>query len=49
VGAGVDGGELLHPHVLEHPQHAELAMLVNQRVVRDDREINLQRVSPGWW
>jgi hypothetical protein len=49
VGARVHGGELLHPHVLEHSQHAELAVLVYQRVVGDDSEINLQRVRPGWW
>jgi hypothetical protein len=46
VGARVDGRELLHPDVLEHAQHAELAVLVDQRVVGDDGEINLQRAPP---
>lgn len=46
VRTWVHGGKLLGPDVLEHAQHAELSMLVDQRIVGDDGEINLQRAPP---
>ena len=42
VQAGVHGGELLHPDVLEDPQHGQLARLIDDRVVGDDGEIEVQ-------
>lgn len=35
------------PYVLEDPQDRELALLVDQRVVGEDREIDLQVRRPG--
>jgi hypothetical protein len=47
VGARADGGELGEPHVLEDAQHAELALLVDQGVVGDQREVEMQLRTPG--
>ena len=48
LGAVVRGGKGLHPDVLEHAHHAELALLVDQRVVRDHRKVDVQPTPPGW-
>jgi hypothetical protein len=48
VGPRVHGGKLGHPDMLEQPQHRELALLVDQGVVRQDREIEDQVRPPGW-
>jgi hypothetical protein len=42
VGPGIDGGKIGEPDVLEHAQHAELALLVDQGIIGDDREIEVQ-------
>jgi hypothetical protein len=47
VRARVHRRELLDPDVLEDAQHAELPLLVDQRVVGDDREVDLQLMPPG--
>jgi hypothetical protein len=47
VGARVHGGKLLDPDVLEDAQHGKLAVLVDQGVVGEDREIDVQVRSPG--
>ena len=39
VGSGMDRGEVGHPDVLEDAQHGELALLVDQGVVGEDREV----------
>jgi hypothetical protein len=39
--------EALDPDMLEDAQHAQLAVLVDQRVVGEDREVDLQVSSPG--
>lgn len=48
VGSGMHRGELRHPHVLEESEHRQLALLVDQRVVGQDREIEQQIRTPGW-
>jgi hypothetical protein len=40
--AGVDRGKVREPDVLKHAEHAELALLVDQGIVRDDCEIEVQ-------
>ena len=40
--ARMHGRELWHPDVLEQPQHGELALLVDQGVVGENREIEEQ-------
>jgi hypothetical protein len=35
------------PYVLEDPQDRELALLIDQRVIGEDREIDLQLRRPG--
>jgi hypothetical protein len=47
VGAGMDRREARDPDVLEESQHGQLALLVNQRVVGQDREIEEQLRPPG--
>jgi hypothetical protein len=47
VGARVHGGKLLDPDMLEDAQHGKLAVLVDQGVVGEDREIDVQVRSPG--
>jgi hypothetical protein len=42
VGPGIYRGEVGEPHVLEHAEHAELALLIDQGVVGDDGEIEVQ-------
>lgn len=42
VGAGIHRREVRQPHVLEHSQHAELALLIDQGVVGDDGKIEMQ-------
>jgi hypothetical protein len=42
------GGKLGDPDVLEDPQHAELPLLVDQRIIGDDREVDEQVTTPGW-
>jgi len=42
VGARIDGGKVGEPDVLKHAEHAELALLIDQGVVGDDREIEVQ-------
>jgi hypothetical protein len=48
VSAGIYRGEVGEPNMLKHAQHAELALLVYQGVVRDDSEIEMQVTLPGW-
>jgi hypothetical protein len=42
VGPWIDGGKVGEPDVLKHAEHAELALLVDQGVIGDDREIEVQ-------
>jgi hypothetical protein len=42
VGPGIDGRKIGEPDVLKHAQHAELALLVDQGIIGDDREIEVQ-------
>jgi hypothetical protein len=42
MGPGVDSGKVGEPDVLKHAEHAELALLVDQGVIGDDREIEVQ-------
>jgi hypothetical protein len=42
VSAGVHRGEVREPDVLEHAEHAEFALLINQGVVGDDGKIEMQ-------
>jgi hypothetical protein len=42
MGPGVDGGKVGEPDMLKHTEHAELALLVDQGVIGDDREIEVQ-------
>jgi hypothetical protein len=48
VGTGADGGEVGQPHVLEDAQDAQLPLLVYQRVIGDQREVEMQLRIPGW-
>lgn len=48
VGPGVHGREGPHPHVLENAEYGQLALLVDQGVVRENREIEAQVRPPGW-
>src|SRR5690242_13520156 len=41
VGPWMERGELGYPDVLEDTEHAELALLVDEGVIRDDREVEL--------
>jgi hypothetical protein len=42
MGTGVDRGKVRQPDVLEHAQHAEFALLVNQGVVSDNGKVEVQ-------
>ncbi len=42
MGPRVDRGEASHPHVLEDAKDRELALLIDQGVISQDREIDLQ-------
>jgi hypothetical protein len=42
VRPGIYRGEVGQPDVLKHAEHAELALLIDQGVVRDDREVEVQ-------
>jgi hypothetical protein len=42
VSPGIYRREIGEPDVLKHAKHAELALLINQGVVRDDREVEVQ-------
>ena len=42
VGAGVHCGKVRKPDVLKHTEHTELALLVDQGIIGDDREIEVQ-------
>ena len=42
MSPGVDGWEVREPDVLKHAEYAELALLVNQGVVRDDSKVEVQ-------
>src|SRR5439155_23677370 len=47
----VHGGKLLHPDVLEDPEDGELARLIDERVVRDDGEVEVHAgpvTSTSW-
>src|SRR5688572_10490660 len=46
MGARADGRELGQPDVLEDAQHAELALLVDEGVVRGEGEIEMQVRTP---
>ncbi len=41
VGARMHRGESSHPDVLEDAQHGELPVLIDQRVIREHREVDL--------
>ncbi len=45
VQPGMHGGELLHPDVLKNAQHGQFPGLIDQGVVRDDREIEVQAAT----
>ena len=47
VRARMDGRERGNPDVLKQPQHGEFALLVNQGVVREHREVQEQLTPPG--
>jgi hypothetical protein len=47
VGPGADRGELGEPDVLEDPQDAELSLLIDQGVIRDQGEVEMQLRTPG--
>jgi hypothetical protein len=42
VGAGIYRREVGQPHVLEHAEHAELALLVDQGVIGYNSEVEMQ-------
>jgi hypothetical protein len=42
VGAGVHGRKVREPDMLEHAEHAELALLVDQGVISDNGEVEVQ-------
>ena len=42
VSPGIHRREIGEPDVLKHAEHAELALLIDQGVVRDDREVEVQ-------
>jgi hypothetical protein len=42
VCPGIHRREIGEPDVLKHAEHAELALLIDQGVVRDDREVEVQ-------
>ena len=42
VGPGINGGKVGEPDVLKHAEHAELALLVDQGVIGDDRKVEVQ-------
>jgi hypothetical protein len=42
VSPGIYRREIGEPDVLKHAEHAELALLVDQGVVRDDRKVEVQ-------
>jgi hypothetical protein len=42
VSTGIHGRKVGEPDVLEHAQHAELALLVDQGVIGDDSEVEMQ-------
>ena len=42
MSPGVDGREVREPDVLEHAEHAELALLIDQGVVGDNSEVEVQ-------
>jgi hypothetical protein len=48
MGAGANRWKAGQPDVLEHAQDAQLALLVDQCVVGDDREVEMQLTPPGW-
>jgi hypothetical protein len=47
VRARVDSGETANPYVLEDPEDGKLALLVDERVIREDCEVDLQLRRPG--
>jgi hypothetical protein len=42
VSPGIYRRKIGEPDVLKHAEHAELALLIDQGVVRDDREVEVQ-------
>jgi hypothetical protein len=42
VSPGIYRREIGEPDVLKHAEHAELALLIDQGVVRDDRKVEVQ-------
>jgi hypothetical protein len=46
MGAWVHRGKRAHPHMLEDAKNGELALLIDQGVVREDREVDVQLSSP---
>jgi hypothetical protein len=48
VGARVHRRKPAYPDVPEDAKHRQLALLVEEGVVREDREVDVQVRSPGW-
>ncbi len=47
VGPGMDRRKPTDPHMLENAEDRKLALLVDQGVVSQDREVDLQLRTPG--
>jgi hypothetical protein len=47
VGPGMHRRKPTDPHVLENAEDRKLALLVDQGVVSQDREVDLQLRTPG--
>jgi len=45
--AWMNGGKARHPDMLKEPQDGKLALLVDERVVGQNREVEVQVKSPG--
>jgi hypothetical protein len=40
--SGIHGGKVREPDMLKHAEHAELALLIDQGVIRDNRKVQVQ-------
>jgi hypothetical protein len=48
VGARVHRRKPAHPHVPEDAKHRQLALLVEEGIVGEDRKVDVQLRPPGW-
>jgi hypothetical protein len=48
VSARVYRGKVGQPDMLEHAEHAELSLLVDQGIIGDNRKIEMQLSGPVW-